>query len=39
MRLRCHVIAAGTLPLTMVTGSLDQTALGYSDHPPLVVDF
>lgn len=32
----CHAIAHPSLPLTLVSSTLDQTALGYSDHAPIV---
>jgi hypothetical protein len=34
----CHVVAPPGLALNLVTNDLDQTALGYSDHAPIVFD-
>lgn len=34
----CHVIAHSGVTLTQRTNTLDQTALGYSDHAPIVCD-
>jgi hypothetical protein len=34
----CHIIAHSGVTLNQITNALDQTALGYSDHAPIVCD-